>query len=68
MRVDAEQRSRRPLPKPGARRRFQYALTAETAALRMIGFGSFEAFSAEYGGATTAENSDAESGETIARI
>ncbi|MGO9873027.1 MAG: hypothetical protein ACLPVY_04435 [Acidimicrobiia bacterium] len=68
MRVDAEQRSRRPVPKPGARRRFQYALTAETAALRMIGFGSFEAFSAVYGGGTSADNPDAESGETIARI
>jgi len=68
MRVDAEQRSRRALAKPGARRRFQYALTAETAALRMIGFGSFEAFNAAYGTVTGADNTDPASGETIARI
>jgi len=68
MRLDAEQRSRRALAKPGARRRFQYALTAETAALRMIGFGSFDAFSAVYGSVTSADAADAESGETIARI
>jgi len=68
MRVDAEHRSRRALIKPGARRKFQYALTAETAALRMIGFGSFEAFSAVYGAAPSADNGETESVETIARI
>ena len=68
MRLEAEHRARRPLPKPGARRRFQYALTAETAALRLIGFGSYEAFSAVYGGATTTNGSDVDSTETIARI
>ena len=53
-RLEAEHRARRPLPKPGARRKFQYALTAETAALRLIGFGSYEAFSAVYGAADDA--------------
>jgi uncharacterized coiled-coil DUF342 family protein len=68
MRVDAEQRSHRALAKPGARRRFQYALTAETAALRMIGFGSFDAFRTVYGSVIGADTSDTASGETIARI
>ena len=50
MRIEAEHRARRALPKPGARRRFQYALTAEAAALRLIGFAFVRSVRAVYGG------------------
>jgi len=67
MRIEAEGRSHHAFLKPSARRKFQYALTAETAALRMLGFGSYEAFDAVYGSAPSAPDAAAPSGALLRR-
>ena len=66
MTADAERRSRRVVSKPGARRRYQYAFAAETAALQLLGFATYDEFVALHGASATA--SDAASDETIVRI
>ena len=60
----AERRARRTFATPGARRKLQYAIAAENAALQLHGFSTYEAFAAHY----EPPPGDDETDETIARI
>ena len=64
-RVDAQRRARRAFATPGARRKLQYAIAAEDAALQLHGFTSYEEFAAAL---RADRRANAESDETIARI
>ena len=68
VKVEAERRARRVLPKPGAGRRLHDARTEESDALHMLGFTTFEEFATAHSSPPADDDQPAGAAATIARI